>query len=99
MSKIIAIHLSKDLDNSLRNQRRTGGGRSDGPPEEFHELLTHYRLKPEPLFPDKPRDPIDCIWHATASDTEAAEIVSQLSSLPGVEGAYVKPDEGPPATP
>jgi hypothetical protein len=98
MSTIISIHLSKELDSFLRGESREASQPMEAS-LDLRELLTEYKLKPEPLFRDTRRPVPEHIWHVACPDDKAAEIVEKLLRIKGVDGAYLKPPDELPGPP
>jgi len=85
MSTTVSIHLSKELDAGLRQRAAASG--------KLGELIGHYGLDPQPLFPGTRGNAPERIWQIACADHEAAEIVEKLAATPGVEAAYQKPPD------
>lgn len=91
MSTTVSIHLSEELDAGLRQRTGAHG--------KFGELVGHYGLDLQPLFPGTRGIAPERIWQVACADHQAAEIVKKLAATPGVEAAYLKPPDELPGAP
>ena len=87
--KQVTVHVSAALDAELRSS-------SGAASHEFRKVLAKYRSHPKPLFPDRQAPGAQPIWHLSSAAADAPALVAELSRTPGVEGAYLNPEEGMP---
>lgn len=90
---IVTIHLSKELDAGLRQPVKVPG--------ELNEYLAQHKLVPRALFPNTGdiAPERERIWLITCDDAKVTDVVEDLLAIPGVEAAYMKPQDELPEPP
>jgi hypothetical protein len=91
MSTTVSIHLSRELDAGLRQPAVEPG--------VLDEFLAQHGLVPQALFPNTRQVAPERIWQIACEDGKAAGIVDKLLAIPGVEAAYMKPQDELPDLP
>ena len=87
----IVLQLSPPQDSALRH-----AATKTALAPALRAVLAQLQAAPTPLVEGAPASDAERVWYLEIADAQATAALQQLLASPGVEGAYVKPQDALP---